>query len=134
MQGAQLVFSRWTALQMAVQYEWGGPDSQEKYEWLFDETIDLFSKRGTKIDLDDLLDLFDGVLDAEFQVIADDGSAEEVSNTLLALFHECIYGKTVLLEQLKSLQSPPPVIIPPAENLETDSSGDEESLESGSEN
>lgn len=125
-----MVFSRWSTLQMAVQNEWGGPDSKEKYEWLIDETIDLFSKRGPKIDLDDLLDLFDGVFDAEFEMIADDGSVEEVSSVLLDLFNECIYGKTTLLERLKSL-NPPPTIIPC--HLENQESGDDSISEQDSE-
>jgi hypothetical protein len=47
-EGIDLVFSRWWALQMAVQNEWGGPDSSRKADQLFYDVVSWFTQsRGT---------------------------------------------------------------------------------------
>ena len=86
-----------------MQNEWGGPESQEKFDWLKDEVINLFSLKGPKIDIDDLLDLLEGVLEQEFSTITEDGSCEEIAKMLLRLFYECINAKTEYLEQVKAM-------------------------------
>ena len=111
-------------MQLAVTNEWGGPDSVEKYEWFIETTIKKFSEMGQKIDLDDLLDLFSHVLDAEFQMIADDGSIDAVANTLLKLFNECIHGRTDLLDKLRSLHPTP---VQPTLDSNDESDSDENS-------
>ena len=111
-------------MQLAVTNEWGGPDSVEIYEWFIETTIKKFSEMGQKIDLDDLLDLFSHVLDAEFQMIADDGSIDAVANTLLKLFNECIRGRTDLLDKLRSLHPTP---VQPTLDSSDESNNDENS-------
>jgi hypothetical protein len=47
-EGIGLVFSQWWALQMAVQNEWGGPDSHSKADQLASDTVSWFTQsRGT---------------------------------------------------------------------------------------
>jgi hypothetical protein len=47
-EGVGLVFSQWTALCLAVEQEWGGPESEDKANHLIDETIQWFyKKKGT---------------------------------------------------------------------------------------
>lgn len=44
-EGVGLVFSQWTALCLAVEQEWGGPDSEDKANYLIDDTIQWFYKK-----------------------------------------------------------------------------------------
>lgn len=47
-EGISLLLSQWTALQMAVQNEWGGRDSQKKSEQLAADLLSWFSQsKGT---------------------------------------------------------------------------------------
>ena len=41
-EGAVLIFARWTALQLGVQNEWGGPKSAEKAQELLQDVIGWF--------------------------------------------------------------------------------------------
>lgn len=41
-EGVTLLFQRWTALQLAVQNEWGGSSSKEKAQALLEEVIEWF--------------------------------------------------------------------------------------------
>jgi hypothetical protein len=43
-EGIGLVFSKWWALQMAVQNEWGGPDSGRKADQLASDIISWFTQ------------------------------------------------------------------------------------------
>jgi hypothetical protein len=43
-EGIHLVLSRWWALQMAVQNEWGGPDSSRKADQLASDIVSWFSQ------------------------------------------------------------------------------------------
>jgi pre-rRNA-processing protein TSR2 len=49
-EGVQLILSKWTALQLAVEQEWGGRQSRDKAEEMLDEVLDWFYKRkGTSL-------------------------------------------------------------------------------------
>ena len=41
-QGLFSIFRQWTALELAVSHQWGGPSSQEKANRLIDEVYQLF--------------------------------------------------------------------------------------------
>jgi pre-rRNA-processing protein TSR2 len=44
-EGVGLVFSQWTALCLAVEQEWGGPDSEDKANYMIDDVIQWFYKK-----------------------------------------------------------------------------------------
>ena len=49
--GVQLILSKWTALQLAVDQEWGGRNSRDKAEDMLDELFDWFyRKKGASAD------------------------------------------------------------------------------------
>jgi pre-rRNA-processing protein TSR2 len=77
----RVIFSRWTALSLAVENQWGGPRTQQKADDMLQETLDIFSgaKPGQKVHADELEDLFYDYFSNEFHVGAEDGSIEEVS-------------------------------------------------------
>lgn len=41
-EGARLVFSRWTALNLAIENDWGGPNSKDKAIEIYNECIRWF--------------------------------------------------------------------------------------------
>ena len=41
-EGARLLFTRWTALALAIENQWGGTNSAEKAQWLLEEAITWF--------------------------------------------------------------------------------------------
>ncbi len=42
--GMNAVFQQWTALELAIHHEWGGPMSREKAERMIDEVYDAFQQ------------------------------------------------------------------------------------------
>lgn len=44
-EGVGLLFSAWTALVLAVENEWGGPDSSDKANFLIDDIIQWFYRK-----------------------------------------------------------------------------------------
>lgn len=49
-EGCTFIFQRWTALNLAVENEWGGSDSRQKAQALFDDTLQWFYRhRGESI-------------------------------------------------------------------------------------
>lgn len=48
-EGVRLVFKKWTALALAVENQWGGSNSAERAELLFQDCLDWFySKKGVQ--------------------------------------------------------------------------------------
>ena len=41
-EGLSLLFSRWTALGLAIDNEWGGPSSRQKAEQLYEDVLHWF--------------------------------------------------------------------------------------------
>ncbi|KNA06574.1 hypothetical protein SOVF_179760 [Spinacia oleracea] len=83
-EGISLVFSKWWALQMAVQNEWGGHDSHTKSVNFSSDIFNFFYKPNRKepIYIDDLEEELNVGLDS-FNTTADDGSVEEVAVQLM---------------------------------------------------
>ncbi len=57
-EGERLLFTKWTALALAVENQWGGANSTEKAEILYQDCIHWFySKRGAACWAEDALDV-----------------------------------------------------------------------------
>ncbi|XP_076911730.1 uncharacterized protein LOC143569789 [Bidens hawaiensis] len=99
-EGINLLLGRWSALQMAIQNEWGGRDTRQKaqqlavdvYHWLIRPTEALYVD-----ELENLLDDFMLSLNTEI----DDGSIEEVSDNLMIMHEECLEGNFASIERLR---------------------------------
>lgn len=87
----KLAMSRWTALRMAVEGEWGGGDMKRKYELLLDEVLNVF-KYTKNVYADDLVEDLSDYVEAQFGLICEDGSVEELSELLTVLADECKRG------------------------------------------
>lgn len=44
-EGVRLIFAKWTALALAVENQWGGGNSKEKAELLYQDCLDWFYKK-----------------------------------------------------------------------------------------
>ncbi|CAI9268187.1 unnamed protein product [Lactuca saligna] len=105
-EGIDLLLGRWSALQMAVQNEWGGRDTRQKaqqlavdiYQWLIRPSEALYVD-----ELENLLDDFMLSLNTEI----DDGSIEEIADNLMIIHEECLEGNFASIERLR--QSAPQI-------------------------
>ncbi|CAF0774860.1 unnamed protein product [Adineta ricciae] len=103
------VFSRWTALQLAVDHSMGGPNSQAKYEAF----IDAFGQhlvRNVRPTLSvssmeqDLQEYLDEVLDEEFNTVLDDGSSAELAQLFIRYIQLIQQGRLADVQQELQLQ------------------------------
>ncbi|TDH67453.1 hypothetical protein CCR75_005969 [Bremia lactucae] len=104
----KLVLARWTALRMAIEGEWGGGDTRRKYEILLEEILNVFKYHRT-VYADAMSDNITGYVEAEFGLICEDGSVEEIATLLTVLSDECKnaqYSRVKTMhEQVQSLFS-----------------------------
>lgn len=75
--GVKILFSKWTALQLGVMNEWGGPNSKEKAEGIMEEAVEWFYKRKDH-EMQDLADLLDQCISEDFYIQAEDDSPYQV--------------------------------------------------------
>uniref|UniRef100_A0A1J3EEF9 Pre-rRNA-processing protein TSR2-like protein n=1 Tax=Noccaea caerulescens TaxID=107243 RepID=A0A1J3EEF9_NOCCA len=99
-EGIGLILSRWTAMRAAVDNGWGGRDSQEKAMRTVSNVVDYFTQSKDPTDFDGLADILESGLH-ELNTVADDGSLEEVTETLLDLYYECLEGNFQRVEKLR---------------------------------
>ena len=88
--GVRILFSKWTALQLGVVNEWGGPNSKEKAEGIMEEVIEWFYKKKDH-EMLDLADLLDQCISEDFSIQAEDDSPYQarlgfVSRVVAVLF------------------------------------------------
>ncbi|XP_062143270.1 pre-rRNA-processing protein TSR2 [Alnus glutinosa] len=103
-EGIGLVFSKWWALQMAVQNEWGGPDSGRKADQLASDIISWFTQSREPLYIDDLENMLHQVLES-LNTLAEDGSAEEVAEKLMIMHEECLEGNFKSIENLRKVSA-----------------------------
>eukprot|EP00968_Pinguiococcus_pyrenoidosus_P015645 scaffold1459_cov260-Pinguiococcus_pyrenoidosus.AAC.6 len=89
--GLQGVLQSWTALNLAVENNWGGGDSHKKAQELFEALLEVF-RRGRDIYADVVEDVLLVRMDESFHTRCDDGSIEEVSRLLVQMYHDCGNG------------------------------------------
>ncbi|CAA7037546.1 unnamed protein product [Microthlaspi erraticum] len=99
-EGIGLILSRWTAMRAAVDNGWGGRDSQEKAVRTVSNVLDYFTLSKDPTDFDGLADILESGLN-ELNTVAEDGSLEEVTETLLDLYYECLEGNFQRVEKLR---------------------------------
>ncbi|KAK6506653.1 hypothetical protein TWF481_005112 [Arthrobotrys musiformis] len=82
--GMTILLNTWPALSMAVENEFGGPDSADKRDWLCGAVADLFTS-DPATDAEDLEDFLLQILSDEFETALEDDSAYNVSQRILLL-------------------------------------------------
>ncbi|KAL6005239.1 hypothetical protein ACLOJK_005801 [Asimina triloba] len=131
--GLWLVLSRWTALQMAVQNEWGGRDSRQKLDQLFSDVVSYFRDSKDPYYIDDLEDILEKTMLLSFNTEVEDGSVEEVAEEMMTLHEECLQGHYDSIEKLRKLSGGAQAVSQSRqvvnENEDESESSDEESSE-----
>lgn len=103
-EGIGLLLIRWTALQAAVENEWGGRDSRRKAELIVSEIFTWFTQSPEPLYIDDLENILDeGML--SLNTMAEDGSVEEVAEKLMIMHEECLEGNYQSVEKLRATNS-----------------------------
>lgn len=78
-QGIEFIFSKWTALQLAVEGQWGGIETSDKSSWFIQTISDYVIKEGTNIDPIDIEEILDQIISEEFLIQLEDDSAYQVT-------------------------------------------------------
>ncbi|KAG2694971.1 hypothetical protein I3843_08G167700 [Carya illinoinensis] len=99
-EGVYLVLSRWSALRMAVENEWGGRDSHRKADQLASDIISWFTQSREPLYIDDLENTLDEAL-LSLNTEAEDGSIEEIAFKLMTMHEECLEGNFQSIEGLR---------------------------------
>ncbi|XP_038896815.1 pre-rRNA-processing protein TSR2 homolog [Benincasa hispida] len=127
-EGIGLVLSRWSALQLAVENEWGGRDSRRKVELLCSDIFKWFTQNREPLYIDDLEMILDeAMLSLNTQV--DDGSIEEVAERLIVMHEECLDRNFSSIERLRQTPLPQVAHVNQAESDDDDE--EEEEVENG---
>ncbi|KAI5326576.1 PREDICTED: pre-rRNA-processing TSR2 [Prunus dulcis] len=99
-EGVALVLSRWSALQLAVDNEWGGRDSRRKSEQLAADVFSWFAQSKEVLYIDDLEDILNEAM-LSLNTVTEDGSIEEVAEKLMFMNEECLNGDFKSVESLR---------------------------------
>jgi len=90
----------WPALSLAVQNNWGGPNSSDKRDCLAGAIVELFDDR-PDTDMEDLETILLQYVFDEFEVNIDDESGFEVAEQVMRLRKQCLEGRFEEVESLK---------------------------------
>ncbi|XP_059437342.1 pre-rRNA-processing protein TSR2-like [Corylus avellana] len=104
-EGIHLVLSRWWALQMAAQNEWGGPHSGQVADQLAYDIASWFTQSREPLYIDDLEHMLQQALES-LNTLAEDGSVEEVAEKLMIMHEECLEGNFKSIESLRKVSVP----------------------------
>lgn len=86
--GVSMMIYKWDALDVAVENQWGGPDSAEKRDWITAIIVDLFKME--KVVETILIEetLLYAMVD-EFDTNVEDDSAVFIANGIIELYKQC---------------------------------------------
>jgi pre-rRNA-processing protein TSR2 len=90
----------WANLTVAVQNQWGGPDSSDKRDWLAGQISDLFESEPLT-NAEDVEVMLLQVLEDEFGVRLEDETEVIVGREIMAIRKEIGEGKTGIVDRLQ---------------------------------
>ncbi|XP_004230054.1 uncharacterized protein [Solanum lycopersicum] len=125
-EGIGLVLTRWTALQMAIENEWGGRDTREKSNQLNVDIFSAFTQSKEKVYMDDIEEILDEFM-ISLNTEVNDGSLEEVAEKLMYMHEECLEGDFNSIKVLRETN----VGRRPATYVRQDASDDDDSSNDG---
>ncbi|KAL7090553.1 hypothetical protein ACP275_12G048700 [Erythranthe tilingii] len=105
LEGINLVLSRWTALRMVIENEWGGRGSLQKSQQLGGDIFRLLTQSKEEVSIrhvDDMLYDFMDTLNTDIE----DGSIEEISEKLMVMHEECLEGNFGSITSLREINTP----------------------------
>ncbi|PHT41001.1 hypothetical protein CQW23_19855 [Capsicum baccatum] len=125
-EGIGMVLSRWTALQMAIENEWGGRGTREKSNQLNIDIFFAFSQSKEQVYMDDIEEILDEFM-ISLNTEVNDGSLEEVAEKLMYMHEECLDGNFNSIKMLRETN----VGRKPATYVRQDASDDDDSSNEG---
>ncbi|KAF2027110.1 hypothetical protein EK21DRAFT_115112 [Setomelanomma holmii] len=90
----------WANLTVAVQNQWGGPDSSDKRDWLAGQISDLFANEPST-DSEDVEVMLLQVLEDEFGVRVEDETEVSVAREIMLIRKELGEGRTDTVDRLQ---------------------------------
>ncbi|EGG15474.1 hypothetical protein DFA_10313 [Cavenderia fasciculata] len=93
------IFKQWTALQLAVENQWGGFGSSSKAEEMRQDVLDLFLM-GKPVHTDMIAPILEDCLSQELNTVAEDQSCGEVAELVVQAFNLCVRGQFAQVVQL----------------------------------
>ncbi|KAM5546454.1 hypothetical protein ABKV19_002453 [Rosa sericea] len=103
-EGVGLVLSRWSALQLAVENEWGGRDSRLKAEQLVSDIVSWVNHSTEPLYIDDLEEMLIEAM-SSLNTMIEDGSIEEVAEKIMIMHEECLDCNFKSIESLREANS-----------------------------
>ncbi|XP_073289497.1 pre-rRNA-processing protein TSR2-like [Primulina huaijiensis] len=103
--GIGLLLSRWAALRMAVENEWGGRDSLQKSQQLGHDLFHRLTQSKEQVYIDDLEDMLDEFM-LSLNTETGDGSIEEIAEKMMVMREECLEGNFNSIKKLKETNAP----------------------------
>ena len=94
-----LTLHAWEDLSVAVQNQWGGPDSSEKRDWFAGAIADLIAA-SPDADVEYVEEFLQNVMNDEFEAVLDDGSAEEVAVKIVGLRKLALQGDFTIVDEM----------------------------------
>ena len=94
-----LALSTWSALTLAVQNSWGGPDSSEKRDWFAGAISDLISTT-PDADVEYVEEFMLQIMNDEFDVNVEDGSGEEIAAKIIGLRKLTLQGDFAMVDEM----------------------------------
>ncbi|KAL9639144.1 MAG: hypothetical protein Q9164_001109 [Protoblastenia rupestris] len=93
-----LVLHSWTSLAIAVQNSWGGTNGPEKRDWFAGQISELMAEV-PDADVDYVEEFLIGVMNDNFDVHVDDGSAEEIAAKIVGFRKLTLQGDFTLIAE-----------------------------------
>ncbi|KAL8171150.1 hypothetical protein V2J09_022954 [Rumex salicifolius] len=91
-QGITVLMRRWTGLQMALQNEWGGRDSRQKYDLLIADLLSWLSQSKGPLCLEELENFLHESMLLSFNTEMEDGSIDLVAEHLMMMHEDYLHG------------------------------------------
>jgi pre-rRNA-processing protein TSR2 len=86
-EGVTLTLASWTALNLAIQYDWSNDGlGEEKRDWMCEVLVNYFGQHGQRVEPEDIEDILLQIMQDEFNTQLEDGSALEVNASVLDVF------------------------------------------------
>nr|CAH0100059.1 unnamed protein product [Daphnia galeata] len=98
----QTLFNNWTALQLAVEHQLGGTQSKEIAKWMM-TVVENFFLENDDVLAQEITEYMEDLMNNEFNTLCEDGSLEEMGESLCKYFRLIKDGKDaeVILELQK---------------------------------
>ncbi|KAJ4721571.1 putative Pre-rRNA-processing protein TSR2 [Melia azedarach] len=104
-EGIALTLAQWSALQMAIENEWGGRGSRAIAEQLVSDIFSWFTQSKEMLYIDDLENILDEAM-LSLNTMTEDGSVEEVAEKLMIMHEECLEGNYQSIVKLRETHPP----------------------------